>query len=96
MTERAVAPRHGVLCLRAPYLFRDGALHPFVNQRRMRDRAAQLLQPLAAVCVYAHGRVQAEAVDAGAQGMPRRGLVRHCASLSPSTLCPSRHLQSMR
>jgi len=42
-------------------------LHALVGQSGARDVAAQLLQPLAVVGAAAHGGVQAEAVDVGAQ-----------------------------
>jgi hypothetical protein len=42
-------------------------LHAFVGQRRARDVAAKLLQPLAVVGATAHGCVQAEPADVGAQ-----------------------------
>ena len=42
-------------------------LHAFVGQSRAGDVAAQFLQRLAVVSAAAHGGVQAEAVDVGAQ-----------------------------
>ncbi len=49
------------------HLARGVCLHTFVGQRRAGDVAAQLLQRLAVVGAAAHGGVQAEPVDVGAQ-----------------------------
>ena len=72
----AVAPRRLELELHLP----GGVeLHPFVGERRPRDVAAQLLQPLAVVGLHPHRRVQAEPVDVGAQRLARPVLARHRA-----------------
>ena len=72
----AVAPRRLELELHLP----GGVeLHPFVGERRPRDVAAQLLQPLAVVGFHPHRGMQAEPVDVGAQRLARRGLARHRA-----------------
>ena len=70
----SVAPRGPELELHLP---RGVELNPFVRQRRPRDVAAQLLQPLAVVCFHPHRGVQAEPVDVGAQWLAFCGLARH-------------------
>lgn len=52
------------------------ALHPLGGKRRPGDVAAQLFQPLAVVRFHSHGRVQAETIDVGAQGLRRCRLAR--------------------
>jgi len=54
-------------------------LHPLVGLRRPGDVAAQLLQPLAVVCLDPHRTMQAEPIDVGAQGLARCPLARHRA-----------------
>jgi hypothetical protein len=83
----AVAPRRLELQLHLPG---GVALHPLVRQRRPSDVAAQLLEPLAVVCLHTHRGVQADAVDVGAQGLPRCGLARHRAPESQHLVASAR------
>jgi len=54
-------------------------LYGFVGQRRACDVAGQLLQRLAVVSAAAHGSVQAETVDVGAQMPIEVGIPEHAA-----------------
>jgi hypothetical protein len=74
---RSIAPRRLELEL---HLAGGVELDPLVRQRRPRDVAAQLLQPLAVVRLDPHRGVQAETVDVGAQRLARGGLARHRAA----------------
>lgn len=68
----AVAPPRPELELQ---LLGGVALHSVVRRRQAGDVVAQLL---AVVCFAAQRRVQAEAVDVGAQGLSRCSLARYC------------------
>ena len=55
------------------------ALHALVGQRRARDVAAKLLQPLALVGSAAHSRVRTETLPVGTQRLSESGVARHGA-----------------
>ena len=73
----SIAPRRLELQL---HLAGGVALDPLVRQRRPRDVAAQLLQPLAVVCLDPHRGVQTETVDVGAQRLAHPVLDQHAAA----------------
>jgi hypothetical protein len=52
-------------------------LHALAGQRRPRGLPAQLCQSLAVGCLAAHHSTPTEAVDVGAQGLPRCGVAWH-------------------